>query len=227
MLLLTFNTNGQSQGTTAEKSLNSATSSTIVGGWEEGRILPSLMRVGLANHLPVSIVIEGNSLCTSSVAGSSEGIRVEALIDQVQKQDPAYSAELRNHVLYVHPKVMTASTRNALDLRIPIFNPGPTSADQIGIGLWMFIRGLLVPQQASVYAGPLQNNTEALPAFTLLNSSVHDILDRVITLGQGGAWIMYQVSDDWQSNPKTMPYEILSYSGQQRPAESIRCPEDK
>jgi hypothetical protein len=101
----------------------------------------------------------------------------------------------------------------------------PTSAQEIGISLWMFIRGVLVPHETSMFSGGLQRNAETLPAINVSNLSVHDILDHVITSGQGGAWIMYEVPADWQSNPKTKPYEILSYSGEQGSAHLIKCPE--
>ena len=88
----------------------------------------------------------------------------------------------------------------------------PGSAQQIGITLWMFIRGVLVPKETSMFMGGLQRNAEILPAVNLSNVSVHDILDHIISLGQGGGWIMHEVPADWQSNPKTLPYELFSYS---------------
>jgi hypothetical protein len=202
------------------------TSSTVVDDWQTGETLTPLIRVGFKNKIALGIVLEGNSLCRNSVPGSSGGIRIGSLIDQVQKQSPDYVIEIRDRMLYVHPKSMTGSTLNTLDLRIPRFSSPIASAQQIGITLWMFIRGVLVPKETSMFTGGLQRNAETLPAIALSNASVRDILDKAITSGQGGVWVMYKVPADWQSDPKTKPYEILSYSGDQSAAQFARCPDE-
>jgi hypothetical protein len=227
VLTLAFNMSAQTRGEPTEKRLTPVTSGTIIEGWQTGDILTSLIRAGFTNKIPLGIVLEGDSLCRNSVPGSGGGISIASLIGQVQGQDPDYIVEIRNKILYVHPRATKASTLDALELRIPRFTSEAASAQEIGISLWMFIRGVLVPQETSMFSGGLQRNAEKLPAFNLSNSSVHDILDRVITLGQGGAWVMYEVPADWQSNPRTKPYEILSYSGDQGAARLIKCPEGK
>jgi hypothetical protein len=118
-----------------EKQLVPVTSSAVVNDWQTGETLTSLIRVGFTNKIALGIVLEGNSLCRNSVPGSSGGIRIGSLIDQVQKQSPDYVVEIRDRMLYVHPKSMTGSTLNTLNLRIPRFSSQTASAQQIGINL--------------------------------------------------------------------------------------------
>jgi hypothetical protein len=225
ILALAFNLPAQTLVEATKKRLTPVTSETLVEGWQTGEILSSLLRAGFINKIPIGIVLEGDSLCRTSVPGSGEGIRINALIDQIKMQDPDYTAEVRNQTLYVHPRTMKSSTLNALELQLPGFTSEPNNAQEIGITLWMWIRGVLAPGETSMFAGGIQNNTETLPAFHLSKPvSVQDVLDHVISLGQGGIWAMHEVPPEWQSNPKTKPYEILSYSGDQGSANVTKCP---
>jgi hypothetical protein len=221
-----FNVIAQTGVKTTDKRLTPLTSDTVVNDWEAGSTLTSLIRAGFTNKMAIGIVLEGDSLCRSSVLGSSKGIHIGSLIDQVQKQNPNYVVEIRPQTLYVHPKTMTASTLAVLQLPIPQFSAKSGSAQQIGITLWMFIRGVLVPKETSMFTGGLQRNAEILPAVNLSNASVHDILDHIVSLGQGGGWIMYEVPADWHSDPKTLPYELFSYYGEERSANLLHCPAD-
>jgi hypothetical protein len=192
----------------------------MVEGWQTGDVLTSLIRIGFTNKIPLGIVLEGDSLCNNSVPGSSDPINVGTLIDQVRAQDPDYVVEIQKGILYVHPKATKASTLDVLGLEIPRFTSKASSAQEMGISLWMFIRGVLVPQETSMFSGGLQRNAEKLPAIDLSHATVDDILDRIIASGEGGVWILYEVPPGGQSNPH---FEILSYSGDQGAASLIKC----
>ena len=226
MLLLLPDLSAQAVGKFDEKRFTPVTSDTLIEGWQTGETLTSIVRTGFANNIPVGIVLDGDSLCRTNLPGSSEHTHIAALIDQIQKYDPDYVAEARNQVLYVHPRSMKASTLNAFELKIPLFKTQATSAQDDGISLWMYTRAVLVPGQTSIFSGGMQKNGEMLPPFTLSDASVHDILDRLITLGQGGIWILYEVPADWLSNPATDPYNVFSYAGDQAPVRPIDCPKD-
>jgi hypothetical protein len=139
-----------------------------------------------------------------------------------------YIAEIQDAVIYVHPKVMKASTLSALELRMPSFDTvKPIGAQEIGMNLWMNIRAMLVLQESSMFSGGFQRDAETVPSFHLSRPRVHNVLDHVVALWQGGVWIMYQVPSNWQADPKTQPFDILSYSGDQQAAELIKCSEAK
>jgi hypothetical protein len=219
-LVLAIHLTAQAQNQTPKKPLTQVTSGTMVEGWQTGDVLSSLVRIGFANKIPLGIVLEGDSLCNNSVPGSSDAISVGTLIDQVQAQDPDYVVEIQKGILYVHPKAIKASTLDVLGLEIPRFTSKASSAQEMGISLWMFIRGVLVPQETSMFSGGLQRDAEKLPAIDLSHATVDDILDRIIASGEGGVWILYEVPPGQQSNPL---YEILSYSGDQGAAGLIKC----
>ena len=196
-----------------------------VKSWRAGNMLDSLLFMGEANKLPIGLVLEGDSLCKKSVPGSVAEVSVGALIEQIQREDLDYTAEIKDQKLYVHPKVIRASTLNALELKIPRFSVESESAEETGVHLWMSIRGILVPQETSMFSGGLQTNAETLPAINLTNTSVAGILNRTVKVGQRGVWLMYEVPPGWQGNPKTIPYKIFSYSGDQDLLHSVKCPE--
>jgi hypothetical protein len=228
MLTLAVPLSAQTRDNAASKRFTPVTSDTVVEGWQTGSMLTSLLRAGYTNKIPLGIVLEGDSLCRNSVPGSGEGIRIDLLIEQIQRQDPDYTAEIRNRILYVHPRTIKASTLNIFDLQLPGFSADPQSTQEVGITLMMWIQGVLFPGQTTMYSGGIQADAERLSAIHLSRPvSVHDVLDHVITSGQGGFWVMHEVPPDWPSNPKTIPYDLLSYSGDQRGTQLIKCPDGK
>jgi len=200
------------------------TSNTILEGWvASDNVLTSLVRVGFSNRVPLGIIIEGDSLCAYKAIGNNADTTVGNLIGQLGTQVPGYMGEVRNGTLFIHPTAMKENTLHALDLVIPHFTTGPTNAQAMGVSLWMYIRAVLVPQEGSAFVGGTQRDAETLPSLEASRLTVHDILDRVITQGQGGLWIVHEVPADWQSHPKANPFDILSYSGDYEASKSIKC----
>jgi hypothetical protein len=194
--------------------VTSVRAETRVEGWPASdNLLNSLLRSGANNKLPLGIVVEGEALCVNRVKSIDADITVGSLANQIEQQVPDYAAEIRNGTLFVHPKAMSAGTISVLNLVIPRFSGEPSSAQSMGVTLWMYIRAILVPNEGSAFEGGLQRGAETLPAFRMTNSTVQEILNRTVTAGQGGFWIMHKVPANWQSNPNSLPYQVLSYSG--------------
>ncbi|MGH7974566.1 MAG: hypothetical protein ACREBR_03485, partial [bacterium] len=63
-----------------DKRLTPLASDTVVNDWETGSTLTSLIRAAFTNKMAIGIVLEGNSLCRSSVHGSSKGIPIRAFL---------------------------------------------------------------------------------------------------------------------------------------------------
>lgn len=186
-------------------------------------MLSALVEMGSKNQIPIGIVIEGDSLCTARPTSSDAPSTINDLMVEIKSQIPGYTAEIRDNTLFVHPKAMTAPTIDVLNLLIPSFRTDPENVHAIQIALWMYIRAVLVPQQGSAFEGEIPEGAEVLPSIQMSNSTVEEILDRVVTVGQGGLWIMHKVPVTWSSNPTSIPYGLYSYSGQQEDAEKIRC----
>jgi len=202
------------------------TKSSIVMGWQSGSLLSSLVQLGWNNRMPLGIVIEGDGLCKAQVSDNKATISVDQLIRQITILDPNYVAEIEHNTLYVHPRVMSSSTVDALNIELSRFTTEASSAQDIGISLWMYIRALLVPQEGSAFSGGTQHGSETLPPINVSNRSVHQILDFIVTMGQGGFWVMQEVPAQWQSNPKNIPYNIFSYSGDRYLVNSLGCHSD-
>ena len=199
-------------------------SSTRLDGWPSSdTLLTSLIEAAVNNKLPLGIVVEDQSLCRTNLLGGDTDTTVGSLVKEIERQVPAYDAEIRKGTLFIHPKTINASTLNALELVIPNFATEPSTVQAIGVSLWMYIRAALVPQQGSGFEGGMQRGAETLPGFEMTNATVQDILSRVVTSGQGGLWVMRRIPANWQSNPDSIPYQIFSYSGAHDFVKSIKC----
>jgi hypothetical protein len=172
--------------------------------------------------MPLGIVVQGDSLCTHPPVGTKGEITVADLVGQIMSQAPGYTAEIRSGTVFVHPFEMKPSVQRTLMLAISRFSSEPDDAQSLGITLWMYVRGILVPNEGSAFVGGTQR-AEALPAIELTNTTVLDVLDHIVTLKTGSVWIMHQPPDDWESHPKTNPFEIWSYSGQMHAPGAIAC----
>lgn len=185
--------------------------------------LSALAEVGSKNRIPIGIVVEGRSLCTAHFTGSDETVTIGELVEELKSRIPDYTAEIKNNTLFIHPRAMTVPTIDALNLMIPRFTSQPGNIHALRISLWMFIRAVLVPQQGSAFEGEIPGGAEKLPPIQISNSTVEDILDRIVTAGQGGLWVLQEVPIGWQTNPNSIPYDLYSYSDWQRGVANIRC----
>jgi hypothetical protein len=189
------------------------TNSTVLKGRVSDSALGVLISIGWQNKMPLGIVIEGDALCTHQITDSNSELTVAELIRQIEVLVPGYTGQIRDGVLFVHPKAMALSTLSALNLVVPRFTSPRASVQEVGVSLWMYIRALLVPQEGSAFVGGSQRNAEPLPSFEVSNATVQNILDLIISKQTGGLWTMRDVPVNWTASPKTIPYEILSYSG--------------
>jgi hypothetical protein len=187
--------------------------STLGGLPTQNSALKALIELGWQNKAPLGIVIQGDSLCTHMFQGEMENITVAKIIQTINDEIPGYTAELQHGVLIVHSKLMAPSTDQTLSLKIRNFSSAPTSIANLGVGLWMYIRAVLVPGQTSAFTGGLQNDAENLPSITVPVGTVESILNKLVSERSGGIWVMHGVTSEWVHDPKTIPFEILSYSG--------------
>lgn len=202
------------------------TETTSVKAWPSSdNFLSSLLQIGSANKIPLGIVIEGDALCKTKPDTSDSGIIVRDLISQLERQIPDYTGEVSNDTLFIHPKVMQASTLDALALNIPSFEATSATAQSDGVHLSMYIRFTLDPDSGFGFGGGMQRDAESLPPITMTDSSVQQILDRIVTSGQGAVWALHKVPADWQTNAKTVSFDVVSYSGDQNYLRTIHCSE--
>jgi hypothetical protein len=185
--------------------------------------LVSLIQIGWHNKVPFGIVTEGDTLCTHKPAISTGEMTIAHLIAEVNANIPGYVAELSDGVLLIHPIKISPDTDRALHLVIHNFSSAPTTLQELGIGLWMYMRAELVPGQTSAFTGGVQRDAELLPSINVPETTVESLLNLLISKKSGGVWVMNQVDGEWLRNPKTIPYEIFSYSGDAQAVKSIRC----
>jgi hypothetical protein len=174
--------------------------------------LSSIISLGFLNKLPMGVIIEGDSLCAHQLDLPASPFAAKELISRIENQVPGYTAATLNGVLYVHPRSITSNSDNVLNLTLPTFTSPQGSFQQGSVALWMNIRAHLVPKEGTAFVGGSTRSPERLQSFSVSNSSVEQILDILVARGQGGLWMMRQVSSDWQANPQKIPYEVVGYS---------------
>src|SRR6185437_3112642 len=155
---------------------------TPVVNWpSSGNFLNALTDMGLQNRVPIGIVIQGNSICTGRPRNRGAIVTIRDIVKDLESQAPDYTAEIRDDTLFVHPKVMSASTEATLHLLISEFSTKPGTAYMDGIALWMYIRAKLVPEQGSAFEGQIPPTPDTLPPIRMTHATVEEILDRIVT----------------------------------------------
>jgi len=204
---------------------SSLTANTKLGGTGviHQNALDYLIDMGLRNNVSLGIVIEGDSLCAHRFKESNEESTLRNLIAQIEAQVPGYTGEVRSGSVFVHPKTMQPQTMAVLSLVVPEFSTQKSDPQQVGVSLWMYIRAVLVPNEGSAFVGGSRSHEEAIDPFEITNATVESILDLIMTKEKGGLWVMHQVPPDWLLNPKSVPYELYQYSGDQDLIRSLTC----
>lgn len=215
---------GQASGNGSTPQTQPLTVERVVDGWQPSDgILRALIEVGVQNHLPLAVLLDDDSLCVPRQPATNSSLTLKELQRQVQTEVPTYRVEIEANMVSVRPAELTQEMRDVLSLRIPRFKTQPTSAEELGIDLWMNIRAVLVPSQGSAFIGGIQKGSEAIPAMDMSDATVESIMNRIVTRGSGGIWVMYPVSRGWQSHPAEMPFTILSYSGDEVYLRQLSC----
>jgi hypothetical protein len=203
----------------------SVSADTGLSGWSADQsALDTLVDLGYRDKIPMGIVIEGDALCTHQLSASSSSSSIGELISNISGQIPGYMGELNDGVLFIHPISSEPGTATALDFMIPRFStPDSSSAQELGINLWMGIRALLVPAEGSAFAGGGIYRKELIPPIDISNASVRMILDLIVAKGQHGLWTMHTVPATWQKTPNTNPFWFYMYSDVRQSAKEVSC----
>lgn len=186
-----------------------------------------LISIATANHIPLGIVSQSRSLCETSIRSSLKGdVVISDVVSELNKEVPSYHFAWESNTLIARPRMLSASTENLLAYRLREFK---TNSKDTHLGmvesLWIFIRGQLYPDQGTGFVGGSPANEEMLSGFTVYDQTVEQILDQIVHLGSGGAWLIKASPNDWRTS-RRMPFRAFGYIGDSDTLAHTICSDD-
>jgi hypothetical protein len=170
--------------------------------------LQLLIQVGLQEHIPLGIVLDGTGkLCTLPKGMTTKDVTVEQLLNTLLS-DSSYIWLVKDGVIEVAPKQMPKSAQQVLDIRFDRFSSMKTTIQGMGNVLVDRISSHFHPGQG--FAGFIVSSPDAekVPDFTLSNASTEQILSHLVSLGNKGIWILSPPAE-----PSKQTYDQLNTYG--------------
>lgn len=176
------------------------------------------------NRLPLGIVLNGGSedpICQANISVPNE-VTIKSFVTAVNNELPQYRASLVNGVLLILPLQMSRPTAELLNLRLD-FKSRSMPHKLMVSGVWMFVRAILAPAQATVGGGMVSSAAENAPEIDLVGQSLENILNTIAQKGSGAVWIFRSslVTRLDQSTPR--PFEMYAYNGEKDRIEALKC----
>jgi hypothetical protein len=199
-----------------------------VGGITKPTAFNSLVTIGTANHLPMGIVVgqsPDSALCKGTLQFDVSDVSLDALIRRISIGIPGYAAELDNGVLIIKPLSMPATAVKLLQLQISEFRSSPEPLSILGSHLWIYVRGLIAPEEGTTAGGLSSTSVERVSGIQVKDQTVQGILDLIVDKGSGGVWIFDSAMLKELNGRTPMPYLVFGYVGEEHFLEdTLRCP---
>ncbi|MGC2321074.1 MAG: hypothetical protein WA463_00455, partial [Terriglobales bacterium] len=124
----------------------------------------------------------------------------------------------------VQPENIPDGPFRLLNIAIPRYAVPESTLDTRRAILWMQIRGVLEPAQGTAINVMTSAKETSLPPMDMRNATVEQILDRMVSGGPGGAWILYPLppQHDWEDKLNVRFIGALSYS-EERSLPQLSC----
>jgi hypothetical protein len=153
-------------------------------------VLQLLIQLGLQEHTPLGIVLDGTGkLCSLPKGMTIKDVTVEQLLNTLLSGS-GYMWLVKDGVIEVAPRQMPNSAQQVLNVTFDHFGSMKTTIQGMGIVLGGQIFSHFHPEQG--VAGEILSSIDAetVPDFTLLNVSTEQILNHLVSTGSKGAWIL-------------------------------------
>ncbi len=177
------------------------------------RALRQLLVIGASNRIPMGIVLgEDLELCDVQLELNEDRIKIGDLLSLVNRDVKGYKARLDSGVINVLPVAPSQGVSDLLSIRIKEFHTVPDQPSLLGVSLWFFIRSVIAPNEVTAFAGASSISEKSIPALSLSNRSVQEILNTIVDQGDGGVWTLNAAAVRELSPRTKLPYEIREYS---------------
>jgi hypothetical protein len=173
--------------------------------------LNSILRLGIENKMPLGIIRVGDGLCTK-VDLAARGEPATAVIDTLIKQIGGYRWRIKDDLLVIEPQSIPLPPARLLATEIPLFSVGSITTQELEAVLLMFTKAVLRPGEGSVGSIIGSPDDPRTPAFQMRNATIEDILNHIVKQGEGGAWILLPIPDDYKKSADSPFVKIVNYS---------------
>lgn len=176
----------------------------------------SLVTVARTNHVALGIVLDDSrnkDVCNVPMNLGPGDLTVGSLIAILNSRLSGQKASLQNGVINITPVSIPKGTAKLLDLRIKKFESNAITHSSQGDALWMYIRGTIVPGQASFSAGPMSTQSERVGNVSANEQTVKTVLNVIVAQGNRGAWMLRVAEVGTPLSTSPQPYEVYDYQG--------------
>jgi hypothetical protein len=176
--------------------------------------IQALLKLSHDEHLPMGIVMDDDTLCTSMVSYSATNIRASAVIKGIVAEVPGHvwKRSADSAVFLVTPASPRAVTNQFLALVDDQFGPAKDTLQGLEVALWVHIRYILYPDQGT--AGSILTSTNPrVYQLEAKDASVQQLLDQMAQLTKG-AWVLRPLPATLANLSGDLPFSIFSDDGQ-------------
>ena len=165
-------------------------------------ILLALSKFGSEARIPIGIVLETNKphqLCEESGQVTIRDRPLSEFLDALLAQS-GYTWSVDDGVIVVHPAHVTDQLTRVLTIKFDRFGGIQTTMQGLGIVLDTWVYSRLHPE-AKGYAGDILSSLGAdqFPHFEVRDASVEQILNKIVSLGSKGIWLL-RLDKDFEHN---------------------------
>ena len=157
--------------------------------------LEALLRLGYDSKLPLGVVLVDDALCKRKVSVRASQRSAARILTELIGQLPGYGWSIRNGVAVIAPLRMPQSSARLLNMVVPRFGATRVGAADQVLFLETYVWDILRPSRGSAL-NILSTPGAEMPPLEMRNSTVEQILSRIVARGAGGEWVLFPVPDD-------------------------------
>lgn len=178
----------------------------------DASIMHALTNLGNDRRIPIGIVLEtGNphQLCEENRQVTIRNRPISDFIDELLAHSN-YAWSVTDGVIVIRPAHVTDQLNRVLSITFDRFGGIPTTMQGFGIVLNTWVYSELHPEVKG-YGGNILSSLDAdqFSHFEVRDSSVEQILNKIISLGTKGMWL-FQLDKDFEHN-KNVDLHTFSY----------------
>ncbi|MGH9682812.1 MAG: hypothetical protein ACRD4S_04275 [Candidatus Acidiferrales bacterium] len=144
-------------------------------------------------------------------------------MNKITNQIPDYRWVVRDGVAVVEPRSIPEGTSHILNLIIPRYAAPESTLQELAAFLHTDVRGVLRPDQGTAEDVLSSSNAVTTAPFEMRNASVEQILNRMATQGNGGAWILRPIPQDYRTAADHEFVQVVAYPDSEGRIARISC----
>jgi hypothetical protein len=179
-------------------------------------VIEAILEAGAKARVPLGLILVDGRLCKDIANSTMEHATLMDVLNGLLEQLPDYKAEAGQDTILVTPKELPENTKKFLDLVVPVFRAPEGSLNDQLLYLSIDIRAVLKPSEGSVLDILKSPGSRVLPAVSLSNATVRQVLDILVLRPPRGEWILFPVPQDITTTVDKQFAQLYSYGDDEK-----------